>query len=122
MFPRASISFIELDAKCAESYRAAIAETGGQVFVGPQASPSVMSAAVAAGLAAGGYDLIVDDGGHRPEDQRASLVGLWPALRPGGLYVVSALTARLAGISSSGREWAADASPAEVLCEHELVV
>lgn len=92
MFPRASVSFIELDAACAESFRAAIEETGGQVFIGLQADPSIMSAAAAAGLAAGGYDLIVDDGGHYPVDQHDSLEGLWPALRPNGLFVVRAST------------------------------
>lgn len=54
-----------------------------------QADPLLLAAVVKAGVAAGGFDLIVDDGGHLPLMQRASLEGLWPALRPGGLYVVS---------------------------------
>lgn len=34
------------------------------------------------------YDLIVDDASHEIADQLASLLGLWPALARGGLYVI----------------------------------
>lgn len=97
LFPRAAVSFIEFDGPCAEGFRAQIEATGGQLFIGPQADGAVMAAAVEAGQKAGGYDLIVDDGGHVPTDQRASLEGLWPALRPGGLFVVCA--------AECGRGW-----------------
>lgn len=36
-------------------------------------------------------DIVVDDGGHQPEQQRVSLEELLPHLRPGGVYVVEDL-------------------------------
>jgi SAM-dependent methyltransferase len=33
-------------------------------------------------------DVIVDDGSHKHDDQRETLIALWPALRPGGVYIV----------------------------------
>jgi SAM-dependent methyltransferase len=33
-------------------------------------------------------DLIVDDGSHQFDDQRETLLALWPVLRPGGVYIV----------------------------------
>ena len=32
----------------------------------------------------GSFDVIIDDGGHTSRQQWATLVGLWPGLRPGG--------------------------------------
>eukprot|EP01105_Mastigella_eilhardi_P006118 TRINITY_DN1772_c0_g1_i3.p2 TRINITY_DN1772_c0_g1~~TRINITY_DN1772_c0_g1_i3.p2 ORF type:complete len:118 (-),score=36.72 TRINITY_DN1772_c0_g1_i3:83-436(-) len=39
----------------------------------------------------GGFDVIVDDGGHSMRQQQTSLWHLWRALRPGGTYVVEDL-------------------------------
>jgi hypothetical protein len=36
----------------------------------------------------GDYDIIIDDGGHRMDQQQVSLATLFPALRPGGLYII----------------------------------
>lgn len=36
----------------------------------------------------GEYDIIIDDGGHRMDQQQVSLAMLFPALRPGGLYII----------------------------------
>ncbi len=38
--------------------------------------------------AAGPFDIVIDDGSHRPNDQRVSFMELWPVLRPGGYYVI----------------------------------
>lgn len=35
-----------------------------------------------------GFDLIIDDGSHRPRDQAATLRNLWPLLAPGGRYFI----------------------------------
>jgi len=37
------------------------------------------------------YDIIIDDGSHNPEHQIISFSQLFPALRPGGLYVIEDL-------------------------------
>ncbi len=39
-------------------------------------------------IAAGPYDLIVDDASHAPEDQRRLFEWLWPSVRPFGWYVI----------------------------------
>jgi hypothetical protein len=36
----------------------------------------------------GGWDLVIDDGGHIPREQLTSFCALFPFVRPGGLYVV----------------------------------
>ena len=38
--------------------------------------------------ATGPLDVVVDDGGHRPEQQLTTLFHLWPHLRPGGVYAI----------------------------------
>lgn len=51
---------------------------------GDQADPRVLQRLVARGP----FDLVVDDGSHRAADQLASWRALWPAVSPGGWYVV----------------------------------
>lgn len=34
------------------------------------------------------YDLLIDDGSHKPADQAATFTNLWPLVAPGGLYVI----------------------------------
>lgn len=36
----------------------------------------------------GPFDIVIDDGSHRPIDQRASFEVLWPHVRPRGYYVI----------------------------------
>ncbi|MEM6905716.1 MAG: class I SAM-dependent methyltransferase, partial [Pseudomonadota bacterium] len=37
------------------------------------------------------FDLIIDDGSHRPDHQQVSLDVLWPHLAPGGIFIVEDL-------------------------------
>ncbi|EFN52338.1 hypothetical protein CHLNCDRAFT_139158 [Chlorella variabilis] len=99
-FPNAAISFIELHEGTAEEFREEIEETGGNIFVGSQSDPDVMAQVRLLALATGGFDVIIDDGGHIPADQRRSFEGLWPAVRPGGVYFVEDL------LTSYWEEWA----------------
>ncbi|KAL4448222.1 hypothetical protein ABPG75_005441 [Micractinium tetrahymenae] len=91
LFPRAAISFIEIDAQCAEKLRTDIEATGGRLYIGPQAEPATVAPVLTDAASLGPFDLIVDDGGHHPVHQRLSLELLWPALRPFGLYVIEDL-------------------------------
>lgn len=91
LFPHAAVSFIEVDAPCADKFRADIEATGGRLYTGPQAEPATIAPVLADAAAIGPFDLIVDDGGHHPEHQRLSLELLWPTLRPFGLYVIEDL-------------------------------
>lgn len=36
----------------------------------------------------GPFDIVIDDGGHKPGQHLASLQALWPYVKPGGWYVV----------------------------------
>lgn len=55
-----------------------------ETVTGDQADPELLDYLVSLGP----YDVIIDDGSHDVTDQARSLVGLWPGLRPGGLYVI----------------------------------
>lgn len=39
----------------------------------------------------GNFDIIIDDGGHKPQQHLASLDALWPFLKPNGWYAVEDL-------------------------------
>jgi hypothetical protein len=39
----------------------------------------------------GNFDVVIDDGSHVPEHQLISFESLWPAVKPGGLYIVEDL-------------------------------
>jgi 23S rRNA U2552 (ribose-2'-O)-methylase RlmE/FtsJ len=56
------------------------------ILIGDQADPNFLQTVLDA--APEGVDVIVDDAGHRPDGQIASLEGLLPHLRPGGVYMI----------------------------------
>jgi hypothetical protein len=61
--------------------------TRATVFTGDQADAAFLERVVAETNAKHeGFDVIVDDGGHRMEHQITSLKHLWKAVRPGGVY------------------------------------
>ena len=67
---------------------AALAEPGVAVEVGDQ-SDGVFLAQLAERH--GPFDIVIDDGGHVPAHQVASLEHLWPFVKDGGLYIVEDL-------------------------------
>jgi hypothetical protein len=81
------IFFIEYDAVCAkdwqETYKNATVESGDQADV-----DFLRSFVRKHG---GGFDIIVDDGGHTMAQQTTSLIHLFPSLRSGGLYFLEDL-------------------------------
>lgn len=78
--PHTSVSYLEYNASCAESFRPAIEATGGRVYVGSQDDLGVLRSVVGSGQR---FDVVIDDGRHLPSDQIISLRGLWPALKSG---------------------------------------
>lgn len=62
-------------------------ETGDRVTIlqGSQTDPDFLAGVVAAH---GPFDIIIDDGSHRPQDVRASFDILFPGLADNGLYVI----------------------------------
>jgi hypothetical protein len=85
----ARVSFLELDGVCVKNHD--IKLRNGTIFVGSQEDESLLRNIAAEGHAFGGYDVIVDDGGHTMKQQLTSLRVLWPAVSSGGLYVIEDL-------------------------------
>jgi Methyltransferase domain len=63
--------------------------------------------------ATGPLDVIIDDGGHRPEQQLTSLFYLWPHLRPRGTYAIEDVHTSYLGRWSPG--WRQPGTTIEVL-------
>lgn len=59
--------------------------------MGDQADVGFLQRFAADTTADGLFDLVIDDGGHSMEQQIVSLERLWPAVKPGGLYVIEDL-------------------------------
>lgn len=55
-------------------------------FVGDQSDRSDLARFIAS--AGGDFDIIIDDGSHRPMHQQVSLAALFPHLKPGGQYII----------------------------------
>jgi hypothetical protein len=59
-------------------------EPGIEIHVGDQADRTFLEDLA---RRCGGFDVVIDDGGHRMEPQKASLGILWPHLRSPGVYL-----------------------------------
>lgn len=81
--PKVHLSILEYDRNCSEKFRDKVE----QLFIGDQSDFNLLKE-VANG---GPYDVIIDDGGHQAKQQINSLIGLWPALKSGGVYVIEDL-------------------------------
>jgi len=64
------------------------ANTRIKTFKGRQEDEQFMSSQV---IPRGPFDIIIDDGGHKPLEMRGSFNLLWESVRPGGWYVVEDL-------------------------------
>ncbi len=78
--PKSRLTFADIDPACK-----ALELPGTSVEIGDQSDP-VFLADVAARR--GPFDLIVDDGGHKMNQQITSFRSLWPHLNDSGIYVV----------------------------------
>jgi SAM-dependent methyltransferase len=75
---------VDIDPACKAHER-----EGVRVFIGDQTDPAFW-ARVTAGVPR--IDAVVDDGGHRPEDQIAAMRNLLPHLAYGGVYICEDIT------------------------------
>jgi hypothetical protein len=80
------------------------------VFVGNQMDRAFLDTVVGA---SGALDFIVDDGGHRPEQQLTSLFHLWEHLKLGGVYAIEDVHTSYLGRWSPG--WRQPGTTIEVL-------
>jgi len=79
----AQIVGVDVDPACA-----ALAEPGIEIVIGDQADPALHRSLRER---FGSFDIVIDDGGHRMEQQITTLVELYPAVNLGGLYVAEDL-------------------------------
>ena len=77
--PGAHIYGIDIDETCRE-----LAGPGVEIFIGDQSDPAFWRSFLASGPE---IDVVLDDGGHTPEQQMVTLECLLPAIRPGGVYL-----------------------------------
>jgi hypothetical protein len=56
-----------------------------EILIGDQGDPAFLAEAV---VPKGPFDIIVDDGGHIPDQQLVSFFTLFPQLKDGGVYIV----------------------------------
>ena len=74
------VTFIDIDPKCK-----ALAIPDVDIVIGDQRDRAFLAATSAE---YGPFDMIVDDGGHKMDQQITSFQALWPHLNNGGLYIV----------------------------------
>ena len=92
MFPGADFHTIDNGNYFPPSWRsleddivARAAKRGVSMWIGDQANVTFLQHVIAA--TPGGFDVIIDDGGHSVTQQRNSLMTLWKHVRPGGVYM-----------------------------------
>lgn len=78
--PRARLTFVDIDPACK-----ALEIPGTDIRIGDQTDVPFLQQTAAE---CGPFDIIVDDGGHKMDQQITSFRALWPALKDGGLYIV----------------------------------
>ena len=82
-FPQGQVTGVDIDLSCWQ-----LATDRIRVCIGSQADEKFLQEV---GVFHGPFDVIIDDGSHRSEDQLASLYALWPHLKDGGFYVIEDL-------------------------------
>lgn len=78
--PNSEIHILEYNEKCARKFENLV----DKLYTGDQSDMQLLKKIASASK----YDLIVDDGGHTRKQQVNSLIGLWPSLKPNGVYVI----------------------------------
>ncbi len=79
--PSASLFGVDIESAC-RTYES----PGTHILIGDQADPSFWRRVLADGTLPP-PDIVIDDGGHTPEQQRVTMEELLPRMRPGGVYI-----------------------------------
>lgn len=89
-FPRAELWEAEFDAKCvAELQQMDSLPSNMRVVVGSQSNVSTLQRWIQE--TGGGFDVVIDDGGHTNMMIKTSFDHLWPHVKPGGVYFIEDL-------------------------------
>jgi hypothetical protein len=87
---------MEYNADCAHKW--ASKTDKATIYAGDQANVTFLEQFAAETTPSGLFDIVIDDGGHRMDQQRITLEHLWKIVRPGGYYVIEDLhTSYIAG-------------------------
>lgn len=81
--PDARIVGVDINPECKKQER-----PGVEILIGDQGDGDFMARSV---VPTGPFDIILDDGGHIPDQQLVSFFSLFPHLKDGGLYIVEDL-------------------------------
>jgi len=89
LLPHAEIWESDVDKACVERSRSKGLLKGINTLVGDQGDQVVLQQWIKD--SGGNFDVVIDDGGHRNTQIKASFDALWPAVKPGGLYFLEDL-------------------------------
>jgi hypothetical protein len=78
--PQSSLTFVDIDPACKE-----LEIPGVDILIGNQTDVPFLRRLAREN---GPFDIIVDDGGHKMDQQITSFKELWSAVKDGGLYIV----------------------------------
>ena len=73
---------------CVDNFQKENAGKLEKIWLGDQSKPSFLASIIREYGVNNTFDVIIDDGGHRYEQQLESFKALWPAVTDGGLYIV----------------------------------
>ena len=85
----------DVDTACVEKYTNHESLRGIKIITGDQENIKTLDSWIE--TTGGGFDVIIDDGGHSNNQILQSFLKLWPVIKPGGIYFIEDL--------SSGRHW-----------------
>lgn len=85
LFPSADLWEADHDPRCVEKHRHTSLK-GFHVMVGDQSNPDILNKWIAD--SGGGFDVIIDDGGHTNCQIWTTFQALWPEVKKGGLYFI----------------------------------
>jgi hypothetical protein len=80
--PNVDLYYIEYNKECVEKWSQNM--TNVKIFTGSQSDVDFLNKFI--NSSGGGFDIIIDDGGHTMEQQITSLEKLFPIVKPGGMY------------------------------------
>ncbi|CAE7264796.1 mycE [Symbiodinium necroappetens] len=89
LFPSLDLWEAEYQATCVDYERKVGRLDGFRTVTGDQGDAATLQEWLI--TTGGNFDIIIDDGSHHNKHVKASFEGLWPAVRPGGLYFLEDL-------------------------------
>ena len=79
--PNSKLSILELNKTCASKFNKKVEN----MYIGDQSDLDLLKTI---GKSGGLFNIIIDDGGHSRKQQVNSLIGLWPFVENGGIYII----------------------------------